>query len=57
MSFTEAERRKWHADRRAGIADDEPDSETSRTTCSHCGIGLDSASGNSDFPLCAACDD
>lgn len=57
MSFTEAEKRQWHADRKAGRVSDSEDHATTVAVCSHCGISLTEGDGNSDFPLCPACDD
>jgi len=53
MAFTEAERRKWHAERRAGR---ENNDQVPVAACAHCGAPVGLGDANSDFPLCAACD-
>jgi hypothetical protein len=53
MPFTEAEKRKWHADRRTGR---DRNDQTPVAACAHCGAPVGFENANSDFPLCAACD-
>jgi hypothetical protein len=57
MAFTEAERRQWHADRRAGRDSDGYSEDVRSTCCAHCGIRLGSNYDSEEFPLCDACDD
>ena len=53
MPFTEEEKRKWHADRKAGRHHDAP---PPTLTCAHCGAPADFDQRASPFPLCNACD-
>ncbi len=53
MSFTEKEKRDWHANRKAGQRDD----HLTSVHCAHCGAPAPMAELGSEFPLCDACDD
>lgn len=57
MPFTEAEKRQWHADRKAGKADDDEDIARASRTCGHCGNQFAPWNGVStpDFALCDVC--
>lgn len=57
MPFTEAEKRKWHADRQAGKGADDEDIGPASATCGHCGNQFSSWDGVStaDFALCDVC--
>jgi formylmethanofuran dehydrogenase subunit E len=56
MPFTEAEKRKWHADRRADRTDDNR-SEIMPNVCGHCGNPFPANAGvvTDDFALCDVC--
>lgn len=58
MPFTEQEKRKWHADRRAGRADDDH-SEVAPNVCGHCGNPFPISAGviTDDFAICDVCND
>lgn len=56
MSFTEAEKQQWHADRKGGKGTEDVYNAPS-ARCAHCGASLGRDAGGSDFPLCDACDD
>lgn len=53
MAFTEAEKRKWHAERKAGRG---KDYQIPAVACAHCGAPVAAGDANSEFPLCAACE-
>lgn len=53
MAFTEAEKRKWHADRKSGR---NRDAQPPAQTCAHCRAPISYGDPNSAFPLCAACE-
>lgn len=53
MEFTDGEKRQWHADRKAGVSDE--DEAAPSAACGHCGAPVASDNG-SDFPLCGACE-
>jgi hypothetical protein len=56
MSFSEAEKRQWHAARRG--SHEETDPFDSGDACDHCGQPLPPGGGNGteDFRVCNACD-
>jgi hypothetical protein len=57
MPFTEAEKRKWHADRRAGRSTDDQYDNVPAQVCGHCGNPFHSGAGvvTEDFALCDIC--
>lgn len=57
MPFTEAEKRKWHADRKAGSSASDDDFGAVSEICGHCGNPFASGDGVStpDFALCDVC--
>ena len=56
MSFTEEERQRWHADRRAG-REERFESGIPAETCGHCGNPFQPGAGvvTADFSLCDLC--
>lgn len=56
MSFTEAEKRNWHAARRD--SDEAVGSLNDHYACDHCGhpIPPGGGNGNEEFRVCDACD-
>lgn len=55
MSFTDAEREQWHADRRAGRS--EVDGPVDAPVCGHCGNAFSATDGTvtDDFSICEVC--
>lgn len=58
MPFTEAEKRKWHADRQAGRSDSDH-IEVASNVCGHCGNPFSASAGvvTDDFSICDVCND
>lgn len=56
MSFTDAEKRQWHADRKAGRSED-AGLETLTEVCGHCGNRFSHSNGcvTPEFALCDVC--
>lgn len=55
MAFSEAEKDRWHADRRAGR--DQDFGATERPVCGHCGNAFAPGAGvvTDDFSICDVC--
>ena len=59
MSFTEAEKRKWYAERRSGRDVRETESVQMSEVCGHCGQPFPRGNGvvTEDFSICDVCND
>lgn len=55
MAFTEAEKRQWHARRRAGRTGGWHDEADARPECGHCGNPFVEGVVTPEFALCDVC--